>query len=140
LRSVHDGRYHYIRTFSDGPTFASLNRYKEKCFLIMPLMRRLHAEGKLAGPPAELMDRRGPLEELYDLEADPHEVRNLADSEDPGHWAALLRLRAALETWITETGDRGQWPEPPEVVAPFEQEMHEWFGTPAWAAPPTPRP
>ena len=33
---------------------------------------------------------------------------------------------------MTETGDRGRFPEPPEVVAPFEQEMHDWFGTPAW--------
>ncbi|HUG89589.1 MAG TPA: hypothetical protein VML55_02065 [Planctomycetaceae bacterium] len=28
--------------------------------------------------------------------------------------------------------DLGQWPEPPEVVAPFEREMHEWFGAPDW--------
>jgi len=33
---------------------------------------------------------------------------------------------------MTETGDLGQWPEPPEVVAPFEKEMHDWFGTPSW--------
>ena len=26
----------------------------------------------------------------------------------------------------------GQYPEPDEIVAPFEQEMHEWFGTPEW--------
>ncbi|HEY1049212.1 MAG TPA: sulfatase, partial [Prosthecobacter sp.] len=38
IRSVHEQRYHYIRTFSNGPTFASLNRYKEKCFAIMPVM------------------------------------------------------------------------------------------------------
>jgi hypothetical protein len=46
-----------------------------------------------------------------------------------------LCLRAALDTWIAETGDRGQIPEPPEVVAPFAQEMRDWFGTPAWVRP-----
>ena len=49
------------------------------------------------------------------------------------HKDALLRLRAALDTWIVETGDRGAWPEPEEVVAPFLKEMHDWFGTPDWA-------
>ncbi|MGC3967352.1 MAG: sulfatase-like hydrolase/transferase [Pirellulales bacterium] len=42
IRSTHDARYHYIRTFSTGPTFASLNRYKEKCFPVLPLMRDMH--------------------------------------------------------------------------------------------------
>jgi hypothetical protein len=44
----------------------------------------------------------------------------------------LHALRAALDTWIVETGDLGARPEPPEVIAPFEQEMHDWFGTPRW--------
>jgi arylsulfatase A-like enzyme len=133
IRSVRDARFRYLRNFTSGPTFASLNRYKEKCFLVMPLMRELQAQGKLSGPPAELMARQGPSEELYDTEADPQEIRNLATSTDPGHREALVRLRAALDAWITETGDLGQLPEPPEVIAPFAKEMHDWFGTPAWA-------
>jgi arylsulfatase A-like enzyme len=132
IRSVHDSRFHYIRTFSAGPTFASLNRYKEKCFLILPLMRQLHAEGKLTGPASALMEVRGPCEELFDVASDKHETRNLAGSTEAEHREALLRLRAALDVWIAETGDRGQQPEPPDVVAPFEKEMHDWFGTPAW--------
>lgn len=131
IRSVRDARWRYIRNFTPGPTFTSLNRYKEKCFLIMPLMRELHAQGKLTGSPAALMNQRGPSEELYDTKADPHEVHNLA--ADPQHRDTLLRLRAALETWMSETKDRGEVPEPPEIVAPFAKEMHEWFGTPAWA-------
>jgi hypothetical protein len=134
IRSVHDERYHYIRTYTPGPTFASLNRYKEKCFLVIPLMREMHARGELAGPPAALMARRGPCEELYDTRADPHEVADLAASVVPEHRDALARLRAALDVWATETGDLGVRPEPPEVVAPFEREMHDWFGTPPWYA------
>jgi len=133
IRSVHDQRYHYIRNFQPEQSFAlSLNRYKEKCFLIKQLMRRLHAEGKLEGPAAALMAERAPAEELYDTQADPHEINNLAESDEPEHRKALLRMRAALDTWIVETGDLGRWPEPEEVVAPFEKEMHDWFGTPDW--------
>ena len=96
-------------------------------------MRQLHAEGKLTGAPLELMQRTGPCEELYDLRSDPHEIKNLAASSQPAQREALIRLRAALDTWLVETGDRGYFPEPREIVAPFTQEMHDWFGTPAWA-------
>lgn len=132
IRSVRDARYRYIRNFTPEVSFTSLNRYKEKCFLIIPLMRELHAAGQLSGPPLALMAPRLPDEELYDTEADPYEVHNLVDSADPQHQDALLRLRVALDVWMTETGDLGRYPEPPEIVAPFEQEMHDWFGTPEW--------
>jgi arylsulfatase A-like enzyme len=131
MRSVHDQRYHYIRNYTPGAGFETLNRYKEKCFLVKPLMRKLKAEGKLSGPPLELM-QPFPEEMLFDTQSDPHEIRNLVASTKAEHQAALLRLRAALDTWIAETGDRGHIPETPEIVAPFVKEMHDWFGTPAW--------
>jgi hypothetical protein len=114
-------------------SFSSLNRYKEKCFAVKPLMRKLQAEGKLTGAAAELMAPRLPPEQLYDTVNDPHEIRNLASSKDPRHRQVLLRMRTALNVWMVETGDRGHLPEPPEIVAPFEKEMHDWFGTPEWA-------
>ena len=132
VRSVHDARYHYIRTYTAGPTFASLNRYKEKCFAILPVMRELQARGALTGPPLELMQRTGPCEELFDTQADPHEIRNLVASTAPEHRDALARLRAALDAWVVETGDRGGVPEPDSVVSPFTPEMDAWFGTPKW--------
>ena len=132
IRSVHDSRYHYLRNFMPQQSFTSLNRYKEKCFAVKPLMRRLLAEGKLTGAPLALMQPRLPDEQLFDNANDPHEIHNLAKSDKPEHRAALLRMRAALAVWITESGDLGQWPEPEELVLPFEKEMHDWFGTPAW--------
>lgn len=132
LRSVRGKRYHYIRNFTKGAGFTSLNRYKEKCFLVKPLMRKLLAEGKLMGPPAELM-KPFPRELLYDTEADPYEINNLADSSAPDHREVLIEMRTALETWMVETRDRGEFAESRETVAPFEKEMHDWFGTPEWA-------
>ena len=131
IRSVRGKRFHYMRNFIPGQGFASLNRYKEKCFAVKPLMRELHATGQLSGAAAELMEPL-PYEQLYDTWNDPHEIHNLAESDNPEHREALLRLRAALDTWIAETGDQGAWPEPEEIVAPFEKEMHDWFGTPEW--------
>ncbi len=93
VRSVRDQRWRYIRNYPPYATLTTLNRYKEKCFPIMPLLRRLHAVGELAGPPLALMAERAPDEELYDTAADPHQIVNLAASEQPEHRAALLRLR-----------------------------------------------
>ena len=132
MRSVHDQQYHYIRNFTPGAGFETLNRYKEKCFLVKPLMRKLKAQGKLTGPPLQLM-QPFPEEMLFHVASDPHEIENLAQSKKPEHQEALQRLRVAMETWIIESGDRGHIPEPPEVVAPFLKEMHDWFGTPDWA-------
>ncbi len=131
LRSVRDKRYHYIRNFTPGAGFSTLNRYKEKCFAVKPLMRQLHAEGKLTGAAADLM-KPFPQEMLYDTKTDPHEIKNLANSQASQHREALLRLRAALDTWMVETGDLGGDREPKSLVRQFEQEMHEWFGTPKW--------
>ncbi|KAJ9261715.1 hypothetical protein DTO195F2_3973 [Paecilomyces variotii] len=48
-----------------------------------------------------------PPEELYDLENDPAEVRNLAS--DPTYKETLLEMRSALEKWQEETGDLWLW-------------------------------
>ena len=48
-----------------------------------------------------------PPEELYDLDTDPAEVRNLAS--DPAHKDKLLEMRAALEQWQNDTQDLWLW-------------------------------
>jgi arylsulfatase A-like enzyme len=44
-----------------------------------------------------------PPEELYDLENDPYEIRNIA--KDPHYRNALLEARKRLETYIRDTND-----------------------------------
>ena len=131
IRSVRSSRYRYIRNFTPEHPFGELNRYKEKCFLVMPLMRQLHAQGKLTPVQAALLAPRLPEEELYDIERDPEETRNLAAAADPEMRRVLETHRSALAGWINQTKDQGETLELPEIVAPFVKEMHDWFGTPA---------
>ena len=131
IRSVRGERYHYLRNYNAQQGFPTLNRYKEKCFLVKPLMREMLAAGTLTGPAYDLMQPR-PYEELYDTELDPHEINNLIDSDDPEIQQVLAAMRATQDEWEERTGDLGAIPEAREIVAPFEKEMHDWFGTPDW--------
>ena len=49
------------------------------------------------------MMKQPPKYELYDLQTDPYEFKNLAD--DPGHEKTLTRLTTKLLHWQNETGD-----------------------------------
>jgi hypothetical protein len=51
------------------------------------------------------------------MQADPHQVQNLAKSPRTEHQQVLEKLRGVLTTWIEETNDQGRVPEPPDVVA-----------------------
>lgn len=46
-----------------------------------------------------------PAAELYDLDEDPLETRNLVD--DPGHAETRVRLRRQLDDWMRQQGDLG---------------------------------
>jgi hypothetical protein len=95
-------------------------------------MREMYAKGELTGPAHDLMNPHVSEEQLFDTEEDPHEIHNLVDSEHHEHREALIGMRSALDTWIVETNDQGEFPEDEAIVKPFEKEMHDWFGTPPW--------
>jgi N-sulfoglucosamine sulfohydrolase len=116
IRTVRDERYRYIRNFTRAPLLAP-NAYKEKQYPVWDLLKQLHAEGKLTPAQDLLCQPQMPDEELYDLQTDPHEIRNLANSQNAGHQAELKKLRAVLEEWIRDTNDQGRVLEPPEVAA-----------------------
>ena len=58
---------------------------------------------------AKLTPATRPAEELYDLQADPHETVNLL--HDPKHGQVLGEMRTRLHRWIVQTDDQGRFPE-----------------------------
>ncbi|MFM8619443.1 MAG: sulfatase [Opitutaceae bacterium] len=117
LRTVRDARYRYLRTFTPEVPFFAPNAYKARQYPAWTLVPKLHTEGKLNDIQAALCAPRQPEEQLFDLENDPHEIRNLASSTDATHAAALRRLRTELESWIERTDDQGRFP---EKISPAE--------------------
>ena len=117
IRSARDTRFKYLRNYAPVRSYAQNITYMNQ----MPTMRewrRLNEEGKLTGAPALHFRETKPIEELFDTEADPHEIVNLADQ--PEHAETLKRMRAALERWQEEIGDSGMIPEP-LLVTPIQR-------------------
>ncbi|MGE0756594.1 MAG: sulfatase [Pirellulaceae bacterium] len=110
-RSVRTERFKLIENLLPGtvhPDFdVTLGKLtKEAKARAIPGGLDLATEIKGAGPDvsaAYALMRRPPRFELYDLQADPHEFRNLADL--PEYAAILSELSQSLVSWRKETSD-----------------------------------
>ena len=129
IRSVRTDRFKYIRNYLPERPHLQPCRYKDEKAIVKKL-RELHAAGTLDSVAEKLLfaPRRQP-EELYDLQADRHEVTNLAS--DPSHRETLLQMRARLADWETRTNDKGRTPEP---MAMYDSDMREYLSTGGKAA------
>lgn len=109
IRSVRDKRYRYIRNYEPLKTYYQYMNTPEKG-ATMKEIRRVHAEGKLPAAAKLFMAERKPVEELYDLQTDPHEINNLAS--DPRYAGRLRKMRQVHLHWVKQTKDLGLMPEP----------------------------
>ncbi len=112
IRAVRDEQYKYIRNFQSFKPYFQIINYMEQEHTMQEL-RRLHRQGDLTEVAAQFMADQKPLEELYDLHVDPHEVENLIDQVDtrPELREALNRLTQQQRQWMFETRDTGLIPE-----------------------------
>ena len=109
IRSIRTKRYKYIRNFMPWRTYAQWTTYGE-ANPVMKEWRRLHAEKELTPAQAAFFSPMKPIEELYDLAADPHETNNLlATSED--HETIRADLAKRLQEEMRSTRDLGLVPE-----------------------------
>lgn len=100
-RAVRDRRFKYIRNYlPDSPGAVHLT-YRDQLELMLELWD-LYEQGAMTPEQAAWFEPR-PAEELFDLEADPHEVNNIANH--PAYAAELSRMRAALDEWLGRVKD-----------------------------------
>ena len=108
-RGARDRRFRYIRNFEPEKTYAQGIDYMDE----MPAMkkwRELNQLGQLKPAQKLWFSKPKPIEELYDCQKDPHNIKNLAS--DPNFAEHLSRMRNATEKWQIEVGDLGLVPEP----------------------------
>lgn len=107
-RTVRDERFKYHRNYIPFVPHYPWLDYMDMLGTSKEL-RRLLAAGELTGGHTFFMADDKPVEELYDLRNDPHELVNLAG--DAAHGATLERLRRAHLDWVRRTVDTGLIPE-----------------------------
>jgi len=106
-RSLRKGRFKYLRNYQAFYPDGLQNNYRYR-MLAYEEWRRLYREGKLNAAQRRFFERR-PVEELYDIEADPHGVQNLA--ADPAHAATLADMRQRLQARVKHLADLSFYPE-----------------------------
>jgi uncharacterized sulfatase len=94
-RSVRDKRFNYIRNYMPHRDYAQNLSYMFETPTTR-VWKRMFDQGQLNEAQSVFWKRKAP-EELYDLEADPYEIHNLANS--PEHAETLARLRQAHRAW-----------------------------------------
>ena len=122
MRSVRTKKFKYIRNFLPNRPYLQPCAYKDGKNILIAL-RQMHREGTLTDTQALLLRDVRPVEELYDLNADPHEINNLA--ANPEYAAKLKELRGRLDHWMETSGDQGQKPESTEM---FDSDMAAYLG------------
>ena len=107
VRVVRDQRYIYIRNFMPHKIYGQFISYMFETPTTR-VWKEMYDAGELREPQTHFWQTK-PAEELYDLQADPDEVNNLASS--PTHRATLQRLRAAQRELALKIRDVGFLPE-----------------------------
>ena len=107
IRSAMDRRWLYVRNYRPDLPYVQFLAYQFQArgYQSWAAMAR---QGKLTRETAMFWGEK-PCEELYDMQSDPDNVRNLAG--DPSHRAELERMRGALRRWMLDINDNGFIPE-----------------------------
>lgn len=110
-RAVRDKRYAYIRNYMPYVPWGQHQDYQWKMVASRAWedAYRNHRTNEVTGR----FFTRKPVEELYDMQADPDNVVNLADK--PEHRKTLETMRAKLREWQLAIHDTGLIPEAERV-------------------------
>jgi len=119
IRAARTSKYKYIRSFLSYLPHAQRNQYKDGK-QISKHTRELWESGLLNELQARFYQPTRPVEELYDLEKDPFEIKNLAGN--PEFSKVLTGMRTRLYQWMDETNDPALIPEP------YLEELGKRFG------------
>jgi uncharacterized sulfatase len=117
-RTVRTKSYRYIRNYN---TQISINEastaYRKANHPIYHLINSLSNAGKLNEIQKQLIIKL-PKEELYQVNSDPYQIKNLASDMKFKH--VLDEYRKKLDEWIVKIDDKGLKQDSPEIIEHFE--------------------
>jgi len=117
IRTVRTEKYRYIRNLKNERTMMQPSYRDGKP--IVEGLRAEHEAGRLTSYQEQHWFHERPVEELYDIAADPNQMDNLA--LNPEYQSVLKKHRKMMDKWIKSTDDKGQYPEDPnQLKATYE--------------------
>ena len=131
IRSAFDQRFTYVRNSFPHHGRGPLQAYRHRHPIFRELYR-LERLGRLSADQRWLFAQSRPVEELYDRENDPDELRNLAADTD--YQEVLLKLRAAVTNWEQELGWNAEMDEAQMVRSWYPDNKQPETATPIAAA------
>jgi N-sulfoglucosamine sulfohydrolase len=113
MRAVRTRQYKYIRNYFSGTPYMQTNEYKEQSYPTWNLVKELNKRGQLNEAQALFAAAEKPIEELYDVRADPDEVHNLA--RDHAQKKTLMQLRSLVDSFVKENDQRVGYEDPLDI-------------------------
>ncbi|MFT5466340.1 MAG: arylsulfatase A-like enzyme [Verrucomicrobiales bacterium] len=107
IRTLRKGKFKYFRNYQGYYPDGLQNNYRYR-MLAFEEWREIWKAGGLNPVQSRFFESK-PAEELYDLEADPHETKNLA--ADPALAETLIDLRTRLSSHVKALPDLSLYPE-----------------------------
>ncbi|MEM1060602.1 MAG: sulfatase-like hydrolase/transferase, partial [Verrucomicrobiota bacterium] len=120
IRTVSDGRFKYMRNYMPYRPLGLRQAYQWAMEANLEY-DQAHRDGKLKPEHARHFEAK-PTELLFDLQADPFELNNLAG--DPAHQKTLETLRAQVSRHIRATKDLGFFP--PSARMHEKTPLYDW--------------
>jgi len=123
MRAVRTKQFKYIRNYYPAIPYMQHNPYKEQEYPTWNLVKEWARLGKLNRDQGLFASPVKPIEELYDVVADPDEVRNLA--LDPSRHETLQELRALVDSFVGENDSRMPPEDPLDIQRGYYGRMPE---------------
>jgi N-sulfoglucosamine sulfohydrolase len=123
MRAVRTRQFKYIRNYYPAIPYMQHNPYKEQEYPTWNLVKDWARQGKLNSEQALFASIVKPIEELYDVVADPDEVRNLA--LDPSQHKTLRELRGLVDGFIGDNDSRNPPEDPLDIQRGYYGRMPE---------------
>ena len=124
IRMIRSENFKYIKNFYTDRPYTQFNAYKKNFYPVLTLMQVMYKNGELNQDQARFFSDYRPQEEFYDLSKDPHELNNLANSEE--YKIQKAGLKNKLNSWLKNT-DLGTYPEDSLEISNAEKLMQNIF-------------
>ena len=123
MRGVRTRQFKYIRNYLPAVPYMQHNEYKEQNYPTWNLVKELAKQGRLNREQALFAAAEKPIEELYDIQTDPDEVRNLAG--DPAQRDTLKRLRGLVDGFVAENDGLVRFEDPVDISRGYYRHLPE---------------